>query len=63
MKVGDLVRYYAREELGIVVKVSDFTKGHMGHVVYVWFGPDQVIAQFSKHWLEVVNEGRRSCNI
>ena len=62
MKVGDLVRYYGREELGIVVKVSDFTKGYMGHVVYVWFGPDQVIAQFSwrggKHSLEVVNEGR-----
>ena len=54
MKVGDLVKYYATDRLGIVVKVSDFRKGYMGHVVYVWFGPDQVIGQFSKSSLEVM---------
>ena len=54
MKVGDLVMYYATDRLGIVVKVCGFNKGYMGHVVYVWFGPDQVIAQFSKHSLTVM---------
>jgi len=54
MKVGDLVRYYAREELGIVVKVCGFNKGYMGHVVYVWFHPNEVIGQYSKHSLTVV---------
>mgnify|MGYP003154470028 CR=1 FL=1 len=54
MKVGDLVKYYATDRLGIVVKVSDFRESYKRHIVYVWFGPDQVIGQFSKHSLTVM---------
>jgi hypothetical protein len=54
VKVGDLVRYYGREELGIVVKVSDSTKAYKAHIVYVWFGSDEVVGQYSKHSLKVI---------
>ncbi len=54
MKVGDLVRYYGREELGIVVKVCPRETKVRGRILHVYFREDEIIGQYSIHSLTVV---------
>ncbi len=54
MKVGDLVRYYGREELGIVVKVLPRETTVRGRIIQVYFREDEIMGQYSAYALTVI---------